>query len=291
MDTWEVVLILVLLTISISIIANRDVPLSLISLLDNTYFQLAILGLTLGVAIVSPPVAIVAIATIVTVYYIRNLVKIQMVSINRKIDKENEEQLDEPRIEISEEIKVVKNTSIIANKDTIEAALREHEQPVPQEGNAIMRTSNNSKENSDIEENHPQLTIPDPRKSQTEVESFDTNANFNSSPNGQSLSSIDSDVFKSSNNIDSANEPIGISSSIRAYNDSVGQYDIHESRPSTSVERYDQVDFMPMGDMGENKFEPIGVSIDDKNHKAKQGLMPSSNPPANFNEVMPPRAH
>ena len=81
MDTWEVVLILILLTIAVSVIAKHEVPLALVTLLDNIYFQLAILGLTLGVAVVSPPVALVAVATIVIIYYIRNIVKIQIVQI------------------------------------------------------------------------------------------------------------------------------------------------------------------------------------------------------------------
>ena len=88
MDTWEVVIILVLLTIAITVIAKQEVPLSFISLLDNTYLQLAILGLTLGIAVISPPVAIVAIATIVIVYYVRNLVKIQIAQLKRRMEQE-----------------------------------------------------------------------------------------------------------------------------------------------------------------------------------------------------------
>ena len=292
MDTWEVVLILVLLTISISVIANREVPLSFISLLDNTYFQLAILGLTLGVAVVSPPVAIVGIATIVTIYYIRNLVKIQIVRANRR-EEQQERHDEQPRIEITEA--VVTKTEIVANKDTIEAALKDHETKHPPQEEVGKRSSIGGSVPID---NHVtnQVEIPDPRGPQKNVESFDTHGNFHAvAPVGDDkkvLSPVDSDVFSpSSGKVDSSNEPTAISGPIRAFNDNSGQYDIQESRPQGSVERYDVFDFMPMKDMGVNTFEPIGVSIDDKVSNLKHGSLPSSAPPPDFNKVLPGKAH
>jgi len=291
MDTWEVVLILVLLTISISVIANREVPVSLITLLDNTYFQLAILGLTLSVAVVSPPVAIVAIATIVTIYYIRNLVKIQMVRAVRH-EEEQERHDEQPRIEITEQ--VIKKTEIVANKETIEAALKEHETNSSPQEEAEKRPSTSTPPVNNKSPNHDE--IPNPRGSHKDVESFDSHGNFSAMvPIGTDrkvLSPVDSDVFSpSSGRVDGYNEPTAIEASIRAFNDNSGQYDIEGLRPEGSVERYDVFDFIPMKDMGANTFEPIGVSIDDKITNLKHGSLPSSAPPPDFNKVLPARSH
>ena len=125
METWEVVVILVLTTFAVTIIANHHIPSSIIAVLDNSIFQLAILGATLGVAAVSPAVAIVAIATIVIVYYIRNLIKIQLVSEKQLENVERpaeaaeaaaaehiEADVDSPRLEVVEETTVVQTETV-----------------------------------------------------------------------------------------------------------------------------------------------------------------------------------
>ena len=317
MDTWEVVIILVLLTIAITVIAKQEVPLSFISLLDNTYLQLAILGLTLGIAVISPPVAIVAIATIVIVYYVRNLVKIQIAQLKRRMEQEYEQELqrrrehelhireqqkkeskhDEPRIEIREEIKTIKTTEIIADKETLDAALKEHESRQPSNAQADIGTRSSIGGVPAMSNNKPAAhsEILDPRGPHRDVESFDTHGSFHSeAPTGterQPLASIASDVFTSSRSVDGYNESTAAVQTIRSYNDNSGQYDLHESRPEASVERYDVVDYLPMKDMGANNFEPVGVSIDDKINLLKRGILPSSAPPPDFNTVVPGKAH
>lgn len=140
MDTWEVVLILLFLSISILVIANREVPHHVIEVLDNTYLQLVILAGALALAVLSPPVAIVAISTIVTVFYMRNVVKVQIMRAQREAELAYEKRVEmaaeaakaaaeavpkEPRIEIRETTQTV--TEIVADKEAIEAALQEHE--------------------------------------------------------------------------------------------------------------------------------------------------------------------
>jgi hypothetical protein len=169
METWEVVVILALTTFAVTIIANHHIPSSIIAILDNSVFQLAILGATLGVAAVSPAVAIVAIATIVIIYYIRNLIKIQLVSekqlenIERPAEVAEPTDVDSPRLEVVEETTVVQTETVEVtqvsipdasgakvpvslqtlpalaankphqedNKDVVAAALQEHESHRP----------------------------------------------------------------------------------------------------------------------------------------------------------------
>jgi len=111
METWEVILILGLITISLMVLLNHNIPLNLISLLDNSLFQLTVVGLTLTIASISPPVAIVAIATIVIVFYVRNLNKVQLITnkpenpvklINKGSDNQAEHVNPEPRLIIEE---------------------------------------------------------------------------------------------------------------------------------------------------------------------------------------------
>jgi len=110
METWENVLILGLVSISVIVLMNHNVPLDLIPLLDNSVFQLAIVGATLAVAVISPPVAIVAIATIVVVYYVRNLIKVQLIN-NTECNEFDEMRPDnEPRL-IMEEVKTVETVT------------------------------------------------------------------------------------------------------------------------------------------------------------------------------------
>lgn len=307
MDTWEVVLILVLLTISISAIAKRYLPISFITILDNIYFQLVILGLTLGVAVLSPPVAIVAISTIVIVYYVRNLVKVEIAQEIRRFERENEERQNEkrieeleknqePRIEIREETRTV--TEIVANKDTIEAALKDHEtrQPADSQEQIGNRSSlSGTPPTKHVERvNHDE--IPDPRGPQKGVESFDLKADNNSpAPEGsvrRPLMPVDSDVFTPSHNeINGYNESKAATATLRAYNDNAGQYDIDESRPQGPVERYEVSDYLPLKDSGANNFESDGKSIDDKIKNLSRGVLPSSAAPPDFNKVLPPKAH
>lgn len=103
METWEVILILGLVTISLMVLLNHNIAQSLISLLDNPMFQLTIVGLTLTIAGLSPPVAIVGIATIVIVYYVRNLNKVEIINLKaeNQIEKTNETN-PEPRLLIEQ---------------------------------------------------------------------------------------------------------------------------------------------------------------------------------------------
>jgi hypothetical protein len=117
MDTWEVVFILALVTISLIILINHNIPIEVIMLLDNSLFQLAIVGLTLLIAVVSPPVAIVSIATIIIIYYTRNLIKVQLITNDDSCDKPVEisinndlQSTNEPRLFI-EEVKTVETTT------------------------------------------------------------------------------------------------------------------------------------------------------------------------------------
>jgi len=306
MDTWEVVLILVLLTVSIATIAKRDIPISLINVLDNIYFQLAILGLALGVAVVSPAVAIVAISTIVIVYYVRNLVKVEMAQEIRRMERDNEAMLNqeriakleknqEPRIEIREETRVV--TEIVANKDTIEAALKEHEsrQPVESQTQVGTRTSIGGVPSTKPVEKEAHDEIPDPRGPQKNVESFDFKANLNSpaaeGTDRKPLMPVDSQVFTSSYNpINGFNESKAPAGPMRSYNENAGQYDLNEARPQSQVERYEIAHFMPLGDSGLNEFKPLGDSIDDKINTLSRGVLPSSTAPPDFDKVVPSKS-
>ncbi len=311
MDTWEVVLILILLTIAISVIAKHEVPLSLITLLDNIYFQLAILGLTLGVAVVSPPVALVAVATIVIIYYIRNIVKIQIVQMNKRIEegarrdfdmeqaakekeaeKKAEKKDDGPRIEITEERRVV---NISTGNETIDAALKEHEtRPTSYSKDIGVRSSMGGMLNAEKEIASPQIEMPNPRGPSKTVESFDMQATFNSpAPQANTpktvINEVDSEVFAKAGKVVPHNED-NAKPVVREYADATGQYPIYEPRVESKPEKYEQLDFMPMSDMGSNQFEKVGISIDDKMTILKKGLLPSSNPPPDYNMTVPPKA-
>jgi hypothetical protein len=111
METWEVILILGLVTISLMVLLNHNIAPSFISLLDNPMFQLTIVGLTLGVAGLSPPVAIVGIATIVIVYYVRNLNKVQLINkveqpIVRQVEQPNVQEIAQPNVQEIEQANV-----------------------------------------------------------------------------------------------------------------------------------------------------------------------------------------
>ena len=129
-------------------------------LLDNSLFQLAIVGLTLAVAVVSPPVAIVAIATIIIVYYTRNLIKVQLItndeSCNKPVEISNNDDLqttNEPRLFI-EEIKTVETTTRTQHLKTHNIEIQD--------------SSNNSQEE---QQNKP--VVPDNNNTNTKPEDVD----------------------------------------------------------------------------------------------------------------------
>lgn len=314
MDTWEVVLILILLTISLSVIANREVPLSLINLLDNTYFQMVVLVATLVVATISPPVAIVSISTIVTIYYIRNVVKVQIMKMQRKAEIEREEAVErereaellrraaenneEPRIEIHETTSTVTTTSkdIIVDKEALEDALKEHE---------TRQRPDNTQQFTDASNNLSVQNVPnpdvvdmiDPRRSTvpTGVEAFDLKAGNNAeAPLAEkirpALGAVDSPVFTGALETPASYNEMKAPKKMRAYRDNYGQYDINEERPLYEVERYETADYMPGKDMGSNNFELIGTSIDDKINILTKGVMPSSEPPPEFDQPLPAKS-
>jgi len=325
METWEVVLILVLITIAISVIAKHEVPLGFVEVLDDTMFQMAILGATLAVAVISPPVAIVAIATIVIVYYIRNLVKIQMATAAEDERATNEMvEATTPRLEIQETTRValsetvtttsVHDTPVSAqdlpavnkphqadNKDVVETALKEHESRQPPEGQKMIGERSNSSGGPPMESNPPPQheNMPNPRGKEgfsDEVESFDTQASFHSSAPSPGKDSkviepnAELEIFSGApSTLDSYNE-ISAHPANRSFVDNAGQFNIGETRPRMSPEKYEIANYMPNGDMGRNQFEPVGISIDDKISNLKKGLMPSSAPPPNFDIAVPPKA-
>uniref|UniRef100_A0A6C0DRW8 Uncharacterized protein n=1 Tax=viral metagenome TaxID=1070528 RepID=A0A6C0DRW8_9ZZZZ len=325
METWEVVAILVLITLAVSVIAKQYIPYRLMGLLDNTMFQLAIIGATLGLAAVSPAVGIVAIATIVIIYYIRNLSKIQMVeaeNIERAVADMLED--DSPRLVVKEQ-KFTQPTNAAAtqdvdtetpvattdlpavasrphdhtNGDVISAALKEHESRPP--SYALNRSVGNRASvgggsppmlNATVprQENHP-----NPRGPSDRAEPFDTQASFNSDAPTGSLEtnvvapSVDSDVFTPApSNVGSYNE-LGAAPAIRPFSDDSGQYTISNPRPQSTYGKYEIADYAPGADMGLNEFKPVGVSIDDKVNNLKLGITPSSAPPPNFDQVSPAR--
>lgn len=323
MDTWEVVVILILLTFSILVIANREIPLSVIELLDNTYFQLAVLGATLAIATLSPPVAIIAISTIVTVYYMRNVVKVQLMKMRIRIEKEREEEIDrineakrleelrktaereekdkeEPRIEISEttETNTVVSTKVVIDKEAIETALQENESRAPPEvlsGNVGSRSSMSGVPLPNIPD--PDVVeIMDPRKTNGPrgVESFDSTLNKNDRAPQESyrqlIGGIDSPVFTGAKVTPAAYNEMKAPAKIRAYRDNAGQYNLKESRPVSAVEKYEVADFLPSDEIGSNEFQLIGTSIDDKVSLLSKGVMPSATAPPDFDQVHPAKS-
>jgi len=288
MDTWEVVLILLFLSISILVIVNRDVPHSVIEVLDNTYLQLVILAGALALAVLSPPVAIVAISTIVTVYYMRNVVKVQMMRMRLKAELELEKQKEkeaeeaeeeakaaeaEPRIAIRETTNIV--TEIVADKEAIEAALQEHE-TIPQN-----RTMNNTPDNP--------RAIRSPEGLEAFNQKTDNNSDVPPLNSRRVLGNVESPVFTASRETPMGYNELKAPKKIRGYRDNAGQYDLDESRPLSDVEKYETADYMPNNDMGDNKFVPVGYSIDDKVKILTSGVMPSSAAPPSLNTVDPKR--
>jgi len=323
METWEVVLILVLITIAITVIAKHEVPLGFIELLDNAVFQMAILGLTLGVAVVSPPVAITAIATIVIVYYIRNIVKLQLAAAISEADSAASAiMIDDttPRIEVQETIvqtetvviqdetapvsagtlPVVNKPHQADNKDVIETALKEHETRQPPEGQRLIGSQSTMGGSAPIKDVKPPAheDMPNPRNTHPTVraEPFDTQASFHSpapTPGKEShliKPAVDSDIFSGAPSTLEPYNEVSAAPALRSFVDNAGQFNIGENRPHSEPEKYEIADYTPAQDMGRNQFQSVGTSIDDKINILKKGLMPMSGPPPDFNTAVPPKA-
>jgi len=326
METWEVVVILVLITLAISVIAKHEVPLTFVALLDSTFFQLAILGATLGVAAVSPAVAIVSIATIVIVYYIRNLVKIQLATADMDDNRAMSDMVGEdgPRLEIHEQTAVVhEETSAVVvvpgtepvartgfppietkphdatNKDVVETAMKEHESRVPIDtlhNDVGSKASNNPGSPPMVNAKPPEHeNMENPRGSSDEAEPFDAQADFRATAPSPGTDmhingpNVDSDIFSAApSNLDAYNEQ-NAAAPIRNFADSAGQYNIGETRPQSNYGKYEVSEFAPGSDMGINDYKQFGVSIDDKMNNLKLGITPSAQPPPNFDTVTPPR--
>ena len=282
-------------------------------LLDNTLFQLTILGATLGISTASPAVGIVAIATIVIVYYIRNLAKLDMVAdeyvINRAIDAMLED--DSPRLVVNEEETQTESTPVsntelpastnkphdVLNRDTVDTALSEHPSRPPAGANIGTRTSiggGSPPMQSVGPPSHEDM--PNPRGTSVRAEPFDTQAGFNADAPNATLDTnvappaVDSNVFAAAPaNLQTFNEgsapPV-----MRPFSDGSGQYSIGNPRPESSYGRYEVSQYTPGNDMGLNEFTPLGASIDDKLNNLKLGITPSSAAPPNFDQVVPPRA-
>ena len=174
METWEIVLVLALVTVSLTMLVNQNVSMGLIQLLDSPLFQLAVVGLTLAVAVVSPPVAIVAVATIVVVYYLRNVMKVQMAS----------DEVAPSRIRIEQTKTVV---DVIADEcantrsedaDVIEAAMAESEDRVALNSAQLYQPVFKIPAPAPIEDVLPMAheNFPNPRGSAEGFESTDPNA-------------------------------------------------------------------------------------------------------------------
>lgn len=322
METWEVVSIVALITVAVLVVAKHQVPLSFIGLLDNTLFQLAILGATLAVAAISPAVAIVAIATVVIVYYIRNLVKVQIAMKEADYNKMVTDQMVEdnsPRIEIHEQTAVqqITSTSVTitppvsttelpaaenrphdaTNRDVIENAMKEHESRPPLVNVDVGSRSSVSAGGPAMKsvEAPAHEDMPNPRGDMKHTEPFDTQADFHSTapaPGADVLvhtPKVDSDVFTTPlNQLDAYNEQQA-APFVRGFADSAGQYNIGETRPHSNYGKFELADYQPGNDLGLNEFKQLGVSIDDKVNNLKLGINPSSAPPPNFDQVMPPR--
>jgi hypothetical protein len=300
METWEVVLVLVLVTVAVSVLSRNDISLSMIRTLDNTFFQLAILGLTLGAATVSPSVAIVAVATIAVVYYVRNLAKINMV---RGADAPEEvaavvvvETESQPAPVSLGTLPQVNAPPPPDNSDVLETAFKEHESRPP-------ISQLNASRNTTMGGTAMILDQPPPARENFEnprtMEGFtasalDKQADFNGDAPPQVWSTIgaggavDSDIFiPGTSGADGYNE--GTSAPpVRSYNDNQGQYELGAVRPHTKPGKYEMADFTPGSDVGSNEFVQVGASIDDKITNLRTGS--SSVVDAAYTTVTPPYA-
>ena len=312
MDTWEIVLILVLLTIALIVLSNHNVPLGFIQIMDNSLFQLAIVGLTLAVAVASPAVGIVAIATIVIVYYVRNLIKVQLINNTPIID----ETADEPRLIVEETNTVETRTLTVIeprtpnintkkeDEDVVEAALKEHDHRVTLSSPQVMSNSFKIPAAAPFSDSKPldQAEFPNPRSAEGfQADSTDPLAETRGAapvagtptyvPNSRHTFSVDANIFTPGSNVPEGYNEAGAPDAFRYYSKSDGQYGIHEERPSTSVQKYETADFIPAKEMGNNAYVQFGVSIDDKMTNLKNGIVASTSAPPNFDEVVPQPGH
>jgi hypothetical protein len=306
METWEVVLILALVTVSVMVLVQKDMSMTCIRVLDNTFFQLAILTGALAVATISPAVAIVAIATIVVVFYVRNLTKIQMIAPHESAVDE-----DTPRIEMTEQtvrtMTIVGDVPVSAgtlpdvnapppkdNKDVVAKALSEHESRPPVQQPLIGQRASISGTAPIVSQFPPHHeNFPNPRGSALTAEPVDSKiASYGEAPvSGFTPSTEEEEGFTAAAgySIDGKDES-STEFIVRPFNDNQGQYNLNEVRPNQRPGKYELADFMPGSDLGSNDFVPTGVSIDDKVANLQNGFVTSSAAPPDFNNAFPARA-
>ena len=316
MDTWEVVLILIFVTVALVVLGNQNLPLDLIQVLDNSMFQLLVLGLTLAVAVFSPAVAVVAITTIVIIYYVRNLTKVEMVS--RPVLIEEASNPNQPRITITEETTTVETTTKtkveIAEPDdgyvdeyentkdedlpAVDAALTEHDSRLsldspgllPKEfkmSGSVPVYDSTSLDREDFE--NPRSSMGNPES----VDPKDLQHGAAPTPVGtpsyvpMGKNANDSDVFTpapvSPHGFNEAMSP----ASFRPYDKDDGQYAINTQRPFSLPMKTELASYMPDDNVGSNSFTKVGVSIDDKVTNLAKGIPISSAPPPNFDLATP----
>lgn len=304
METWEVVLILALLTISIIVITKHKVPTEIITILDSPIFQIVLLGLTLVAAVTSPAVAIVAVTTLVVVYYMRNVVKIQIVSANVKTMPHGAQVavIEEKRVTTiinNHEHNIMPVPKQDPNAETIEQALKESEMRPPNYNHQVIgnKMPVNGSLQFPAEKARSYEIFADPRGKSTSVESFDTEAKFNynvpsSAVDRTIVPEVDSEVFKRGpQNPDASNEDTTISNQMRGFNSNDGQYEINEPRPSSLPGKYEVSTYNPDEFIGSNKFIPVGVSVDDKIKNLSNGKFVSGAPPPNFDLPVPSKMY
>ena len=310
METWEVVLIITLVTIAVSVLARNEIPLSLITVLDNTFFQLAVLGATLAVATISPAVALVTIATVVVVYYIRNLAKLQMITpevsrievVKEVVVVEKPTATTEPT-EVEPPISngVLPNVNIrlpVDNSDVIQNAMKEHESRPPMIPKMSIGTRASMVGNAPVINQLAPVheKFENPRSEEEDVEPLDEEENMN----GEAPGAYES-PFPGGNVNEGFSNPAGFSVDgqgpeeplaqfeVRPFNENQGQYNLQEPRPISNVDKYELADYMPGNDMGTNEFRPVGVSIDDKVSNLNVQFNTSPAAPPNFDNAVPSR--
>jgi hypothetical protein len=300
METWEVVLILALLTISILVISKHKVPMELITILDSPVFQIIILGLTLAASISSPAVAVVAVSTLVVVYYMRNVVKIQIVTANTANAMPIQIAVVEEKrvttiVNKDESVNTMPAPTNDKNSETIEVALKENNLRPPASNNQIIGTkaSLNTELPFPPEQVRPLEVFEDPRGKTKGVESFDSSASFNSKVQSSMVDrsivpEIDSEVFRRAPKTPfAANENTIVENQMRNYGMNDGQYGIDEPRPFTIPVKYEVAGYSPDEVIGSNKFLQVGASLDDKITNMTRGKFVSSAPPPDFDNPVP----
>lgn len=305
METWEIVLVLALVTVSLTMLINQNVSMGLIQVLDSPLFQLAIVGLTLAVAVVSPPVAIVAVATIVVVYYLRNVIKVEMAS------SAFEEEAPPSRMRIEQTKTVVEvsecdnNSSSLQTRpedaDVIEAAMAESENRVALNSAQLYQPVFKIPAPAPIEDMTPMAheNFPNPRDAESEgFESADPHAEIRGAAppagtptyvsNGSNTFSVDAEAFMTGAAVPESYNEATSPPAARPYNESAGQYSIGSSRPYSGVQKRELAEYMAGKDVGSNEYVQHGESIDDKIHNLQNGITVGGAAPPNFDQVTPP---